>query len=72
MKNKIIVFIALGLIALVPMSSCSDYLDKEPDDQLTLESVFENKNNMERWLAYIYSLVPNFIHMMVQMLLLMN
>lgn len=57
MKNKIIVFIALGLIALVPMSSCSDYLDKEPDDQLTLESVFENKNNMERWLAYIYSLV---------------
>lgn len=41
MKNKIIVFIALGLIALVPMSSCSDYLDKEPDDQLTLESVFE-------------------------------
>ena len=60
MKNKIIVFIALGLIALVPMSSCSDYLDKEPDDQLTLESVFENKNNMERWLAYIYSLVPKF------------
>ena len=48
MKNKIIVFIALGLIALVPMSSCSDYLDKEPDDQLTLESVFEN------------SLVPKF------------
>ena len=60
MKNKIIVFIALGLIALVPMSSCSDYLDKEPDDQLTLETVFENKTNMERWLAYIYNATPKF------------
>ena len=27
-------------------------LDKEPDDQLTLETVFENKENMERWLAF--------------------
>lgn len=42
------------------LSSCSDYLDKEPDDQLTLETVFENKTNMERWLAYIYNATPKF------------
>ena len=42
------------------LSSCSDYLYKEPDDQLTLETVFENKTNMERWLAYIYNATPKF------------
>ena len=43
MKNKIRKYIALGMIAMFSLSSCSDYLDKEPDDQLTLETVFENK-----------------------------
>lgn len=60
MKNRIIILIVLGIIAMFPISSCSDYLDKQPDDQLDLTSVFENKKNMERWLAYIYSAVPKF------------
>ena len=60
MKNKIRKYIALGMIAMFSLSSCSDYLDKEPDDQLTLETVFENKTNMERWLAYIYNATPKF------------
>lgn len=60
MKNKIRKYIALGMIAMFSLSSCSDYLDKEPDDQLTLETVFENKTDMERWLAYIYNATPKF------------
>ena len=60
MKNKIRKYIALGTIAMFSLSSCSDYLDKEPDDQLTLETVFENKTNMERWLAYKYNATPKF------------
>ena len=60
MKNKIRKYIALGTIAMFSLSSCSDYLYKEPDDQLTLETVFENKTNMERWLAYIYNATPKF------------
>lgn len=60
MKNKIRKYIALGTIAMFSLSSCSDYLDKEPDDQLTLGTVFENKTNMERWLAYIYNATPKF------------
>ena len=60
MKNKIRKYIALGMIAMFSLSSCSDYLDREPDDQLTLETVFENKTNMERWLAYIYNATPKF------------
>ena len=60
MKNKIRKYIALGTIAMFSLASCSDHLDKEPDDQLTLETVFENKTNMERWLAYIYNATPKF------------
>lgn len=60
MKNKIRNFLALGIVAIFSLSSCSDYLDKEPDDQLTLKTVFENKTNMERWLAYIYNATPKF------------
>lgn len=51
MKNSILKFIVLSIITTFTFSSCSDYLDKQPDDQLDLESVFENKKNMERWLA---------------------
>ena len=60
MKNKITTYIALGLVAIFSMTSCSDYLDKEPDDQLSLETVFENKTNMERWLAFIYNGTPKY------------
>ena len=61
MKKKYIIWAmicSLGIGAV--FSSCSDYLDKQPDDQLDLESVFENKKNMERWLAYIYRGLPEY------------
>lgn len=60
MKNNFIKHIAAGVAALCTFVSCSDFLDKEPDDQLTIKTVFENKNNMERWLAYIYNGIPTF------------
>ena len=60
MMNKIIVLLLSGLFALFSFSSCSDYLDKEPDDQLTLENVFSNKTNLERWLSYLYAVLPEF------------
>lgn len=65
MKNSILKFIVLSIITTFAFSSCSDYLDKQPDDQLDLESVFENKKNMERWLFIVVCL--NIILMMVQM-----
>jgi hypothetical protein len=39
--------------------SCSDFLDKEPDDMLTLKMVFEDKKRTEEWLATIYTQVPD-------------
>ena len=47
MKNSILKFIVLSIITTFAFSSCSDYLDKQPDDQLDLEAVFENKMNKE-------------------------
>lgn len=47
------------LIILFSLSSCSDFLDKQPDDQLTLDMVFNNKTNTEEWLAGIYSSIPD-------------
>lgn len=38
MKNRIITYILLGVLGVLPLTSCSDYLDKMPDDQLTLEN----------------------------------
>ena len=40
---------------LVFMSfSCVDFLDKEPDDMLTQEMVFDDKKRVEEWLSAIY------------------
>lgn len=38
--------------------SCN-FLDKEPDDQLTLEMVFADKTRTEDWLAGVYSNIPD-------------
>ncbi len=55
---------ALNKIQLIILScllfcSCSDYLDKEPDTELTIDIVFEQKQLVERWLADCYSGIPD-------------
>lgn len=51
MKNWIIYTVCL----LALSTSCSDFLDKEPDDMLTMEMVFNNKKKVNEWLAGVYS-----------------
>lgn len=36
-------------------SSCGDFLDKQPDDMLTLDQVFANEAENKRYLANVYS-----------------
>ena len=52
-------YITFLFIAMLTFSSCTDFLDKEPDDMLTLEKVFNNRQNTLEWLSAIYSSVPN-------------
>ncbi len=56
---KLIKYISVGLICLFLSASCSDYLDKEPDTELDINMVFENKTKVESWLAGVYSGIPN-------------
>jgi len=39
--------------------SCSDYLDKEADTELTMNMVFKDKTRLEGMLAYAYSGIPD-------------
>ena len=50
------VFIFIGLTLFY---SCSDYLDKEPDTEVTLDGVFSNKAKIEQWLAGCYQKIPD-------------
>ncbi len=54
--NKLLL---VSLIGTLGLSSCSKFLDKMPDDQLTLEMIFEDKTRTEDWLAGIYSNIPD-------------
>lgn len=45
--------------AFTPVVSSCNYLDKEPDDMLTMDAVFNNANYTQQWLAGVYNLVPD-------------
>jgi hypothetical protein len=55
MKNIRILLIVILAGALFP--AC-EYLDREPDNQLTLEMVFNQRDRVEQWLAGLYSNIP--------------
>lgn len=50
----------LVVVVAIWTSGCSDYLDRMPDDMLTLEMIFSDKNRAEEWLAALYADVPNY------------
>lgn len=47
------------LFLVLSMGSCSKYLDKMPEDQLTLEMIFRDKTRTEDWLAGMYQSIPD-------------
>lgn len=53
--KKLITYSLASLLFLSTTTSCSDFLDKEPDDMLTLEMVFNNKKKTEEWLGRVYT-----------------
>lgn len=59
MKKYSIIAIIVASLLCLKMTSCSDFLDKMPDDQLTMEMIFSDKIRTEDWLASVYSSVPS-------------
>lgn len=58
MKNMKKVITIIICIFCLNMVSC-DFLDKRPDDQLTMEMVFNNADNTRAWLSGIYNVIPD-------------
>lgn len=55
---KLYKYILTVMVAMMSLSSCN-YLDKEPDTELTLQMVFDDKERMEGVLAYVYDGLPD-------------
>ncbi|MCD8261608.1 MAG: RagB/SusD family nutrient uptake outer membrane protein [Bacteroides sp.] len=58
MKKNNIVY-GLLLLAAGICISCEDYLDQVPNNILSLEEVFSKRATVERYLATVYSSIPN-------------
>ncbi len=56
-KIKFTIYLVMGLLAANFTTSCSDFLDKEPDTELTTEMVFQNRDKVYSWLSYIYNII---------------
>ncbi|WP_313380923.1 RagB/SusD family nutrient uptake outer membrane protein [Proteiniphilum saccharofermentans] len=57
--KKHIFNIILSLSFILSGTSCSDYLDYQPDDFLTMEMIFTDKIRTEDWMASVYSSIPS-------------
>lgn len=55
-RGKVLKVLPLCLFTLLPLlTACSDYLDKEPDTELTMDMAFENRSKVMSALSYCYS-----------------
>src|SRR5690606_8028902 len=56
--KKLIYGLCLG--AVLSMGGCQkDYFDTQPDNILTIDKIFVNRGQTEKWLAGIYTYIPN-------------
>lgn len=58
-RYKSIARTVLLSLSMALTTSCNDFLDKTPDDQLNMEMIFTDKMRTEDWLAGVYSSVPS-------------
>lgn len=51
-------YIGIAVLCIF-LNGCADFIDNAPDDELTLEMVFNDKTRTEDWLANVYSGIPD-------------
>ena len=62
MKSFLNKYIYIGIAAFAlsfSFSSCTDYLDKEPDSDVDTEAAFKNFNNFQGYVELVYNCIPN-------------
>lgn len=47
------------LLMIILLNACKDFLDQLPDDRLTLEETFNSKVTAEKFLANVYTRIPD-------------
>lgn len=52
-------YILLALAAVMSLSSCADFLDKESDTEMTIDEIFSQRILQERWLGRCYSAIDD-------------
>lgn len=56
--KKIYIKLLSGIIAIIALAGCSDFLEVVPDDSPTVDIVFETRTSAETFLATCYSYLP--------------
>lgn len=51
--------LSLALLASMTMTSCEDYLDKEPASDVSADMAFKNFRNFQGYIEEIYNCIPN-------------
>lgn len=52
------IILAIGICISISFISCEDYLDKLPDEDLTVDDIFDSRDYTRNFLAHIYSWMP--------------
>ena len=55
MKYNIVYMLGMGLTFMLALSSCSDFLETEPKDRITLEKFWNEKGDVEAIISGIYN-----------------
>ena len=58
MKTELKYLIAILFLATALFTSCDSFLDKGPEENLSVEEVFQQRNYVQGWLYNLYSGVP--------------
>ncbi len=61
MRNKLIILrFAFILVVFLGMTACTEYLDKEPEAEISSTEAFINFHNFQGFTEELYSLIPEF------------
>ncbi|GAA4798560.1 RagB/SusD family nutrient uptake outer membrane protein [Olivibacter ginsenosidimutans] len=51
--------IGVLMVSLIPMGCQKNYFDTQPDNIVSVDEIFANRGQTERWLAGLYAMVPD-------------
>lgn len=57
MSKRAIIILSIVSV-LFTFTSCSDYLDKTPDEEMTLDEIFASRQHTERFLSSVFNSLP--------------